>query len=167
MNDTEILVTVLRWYATHQRRLAACHLLYESKKAEKQSMSRLSSAYRLSLNVTEAKRVERAALRALAKVCMKVRGKQQNCWEDAAIVLPTNLLGNDLCDTPTKQVLEIGKASPSKQSHWAGATNALTRGPNSIQTPETLRLVGPTTPGGHQKWTGWRDETVLSPSIYC
>jgi hypothetical protein len=74
MNDREILAAALRWHTVHERRMAASSKLYEHKKAEKQRTGYFSSDCKLSLNVTEAKRVERAALRVLAKVCEKVRG---------------------------------------------------------------------------------------------
>jgi hypothetical protein len=77
MNDREILAACLRWHTTHERRMAASSRLYEHKKAEKQRTGYFSSAYDLSVEVTEAKRLERAALRALAKVCASVRTNQQ------------------------------------------------------------------------------------------
>jgi hypothetical protein len=83
MNNQEILASALRWHTTHQRRLAASAKLYEHKKAKKQSTGYFSSDYQLSLKVTEARRLERAALRQLAKLCEVVRGSQ---IDDAAEV---------------------------------------------------------------------------------
>jgi hypothetical protein len=89
MNDREILASTLRWHTTHQRRLAASAKLYEDKKAAKQSTGHFySSDCGLSLKVSEAKRVERAALRALAKVCANVRGNQLLVCDAEVVELP-------------------------------------------------------------------------------
>ena len=81
--DRAILAAALRWHTTHERRMAASSKLYEHKKAEKQRTGYFSSDYDLSLGVTEAKRPEQAALRALAAQCAKVRGTH---IDDAAVI---------------------------------------------------------------------------------
>ena len=95
MNDREILAAALRWHTTHLRRLAASAKLYAHRKAEKQSTGYFPSDYDLGLKVTEAKRVERAALRALAKVCANVRGDQLLVSDADVIELPALLLRLD------------------------------------------------------------------------
>jgi hypothetical protein len=92
MNDHEILGAALRWHTTQQFRLAASAKLYEHKKAQQQSTGYFSSDYDLRLRVTEAKRIELAALRALAKVCAKVRGNQQQVCDADVIDLPMVLI---------------------------------------------------------------------------
>jgi hypothetical protein len=88
MNDREILATAMRWHTTHQLRLSASANLYKHKQAQRRSTGYFSSDCELSRNVTEAKRIELAALRALAKVCEKVRGNQQQVCDADVIDLP-------------------------------------------------------------------------------
>jgi hypothetical protein len=95
MNDREILTAVLRWHTIHELRLAASAKLYAHRKAAKQAMGHFPSDYYLSLNVTEAKRIERAALRVLAKVCAKVRGNQRHVSEADVIDLSMLLMSVD------------------------------------------------------------------------
>jgi hypothetical protein len=92
MNDREFLATALRWQTTHQLRLAASRKLNAHKKAEKQRTGFFSSDYGLSRNVTEAKRIELAALRDLDKVCTKVRGNLQQVCDADVIDLPMKLI---------------------------------------------------------------------------
>lgn len=94
MNDHETLASALRWHTTHQSRLAASAKLYEHRKAARQSIGHYSSDYLLTLNVTEAKRVERAALRALAKVCANARGIQLQVCDAEVVELPMLMIGH-------------------------------------------------------------------------
>jgi hypothetical protein len=92
MNDREFLATALRWHTTHQLRLDASAKLYEHKQAQRRSTGYFSSDCDLSRNVTEAKRIELAALRDLDKVCTKVRGNLQQVCDADVIDLPMKLI---------------------------------------------------------------------------
>jgi hypothetical protein len=95
MFEREILAAVLRWHTSHVRRLAATAKLYEHSKAQRQTSGHSTSDLGLSANVIEAKRIERAALRALAKVCDGVRGSQHQVTDADVIELPVLRIGLD------------------------------------------------------------------------
>jgi hypothetical protein len=73
MNDREIVAAALRWHTAH-----AARLVVSAEKRREQQHSKQHRGYSSASSVTdkrhtEAKRLELAALRALAKACMKVR----------------------------------------------------------------------------------------------
>lgn len=94
MNDREILAACLRWHTAHARRLAigAEQRRYQSE--QKQRIGFGGSDYEISQRLTAAKRVELAALRVLAKLCAKVRGKQHQLSDAAVIDVPMRLTVN-------------------------------------------------------------------------
>ena len=71
MNDSEILTAALRWHTLHKSRLAVGADSNRFKREQKQRTGFGGSDYVLSARVTEAKRLELAALRQLAKACAK------------------------------------------------------------------------------------------------
>jgi hypothetical protein len=93
MFEREILAAALRWHTTHVRRLAASAKLYQYRKGQRQRTGYWSLEGDLSQRVTELKRLEQAALRALAKVCAGVRGSQQQVTDADVIDLPVLRIG--------------------------------------------------------------------------
>lgn len=82
MQDPELTTAALRWHTAHVRRLAVGA---EKRRLDKllkdEGLSVFSSAYsqqgKAARQLTELKRRELAALRALAKACSKQRGHLQ------------------------------------------------------------------------------------------
>jgi hypothetical protein len=93
MFEREIHAAALRWHTTHVRRLAATAQLYQFRKGQRQRTGYWSLEGDLSQRVTELKRLEQAALRALAKVCAGVRGSQHQVSDAHAIDLPVLRIG--------------------------------------------------------------------------
>lgn len=75
MINREILAAALRWHTAHTTRTEATTLSNRFKSEQKKLTGFGGADFKLSARVTAAKRVELAALRELAKVCAKVRGK--------------------------------------------------------------------------------------------
>ena len=76
MTDYEILTAALRWHTVHNTRLTISAESNRFKRDKKQRTGFGGSDYGLSIRVTEAKRVELAALRQLAEACAKARSRQ-------------------------------------------------------------------------------------------
>lgn len=92
MNDREILAACLRWHTAHARRLliGAEQRRYQSEQKLRTGFG--GSDYGVSQRLTAAKRVELAALRALAKLCEKVRSHQQQATDANVIDVPMRLI---------------------------------------------------------------------------
>lgn len=96
MNDREIVAAALRWQAARNRRLSIGTIKNRIDKDIKDSdfgvFSRLlTMQIDTDARLTEAKRLERATLRALAKACEKQRGRLGDV-EDADLVIDAKLL---------------------------------------------------------------------------
>ena len=94
-NDRTIAAAALRWHTAHARRLAIGAEKRRWDKAAKEDGSVWSSASAqasdAAARLTPAKRVELAALRALAKACEKER--ESRCQiEDAVLVVDVEVL---------------------------------------------------------------------------
>ncbi|WP_373989442.1 hypothetical protein [Duganella sp. BuS-21] len=83
MNDRELINAALQWHAAHVRRLAVGR---EKRRIDAQlkaggddgwNLQRIIQQNETGRQITELKRRELAALRALAKVCAKQRGHLQ------------------------------------------------------------------------------------------
>lgn len=85
MKDREILTAALRWHTAHTARMAATGASNRFKTESKQRTGFGGADCELSAKVTQAKRVELAALRELGRVCAKVRSGQKEV-DDAAEV---------------------------------------------------------------------------------
>jgi len=86
MNDRAILTAALRWHTAHTARMDASTASNRFKTDEKKRTGFGGADRELSARVTQAKRVELAALRELAKVCASVRDGQKQV-DDAAEVI--------------------------------------------------------------------------------
>lgn len=75
--DSEVIATCLRWHTANTHRLEVGAELRRYQLAQKQRTGFGGSDLEMSRRLTAAKRKELAALRALAKVCAKVRGEHQ------------------------------------------------------------------------------------------
>ena len=91
MNDREILAACLRWHTAHARRLVIGAEQRQYQKEQKERTGFGGSDYGISQRLTAAKRVELAALRALAKVCQKMRASQQQVSDANVIDVPMRL----------------------------------------------------------------------------
>ena len=98
MNDREILAACLRWHTLHVHRLEIGAEQRQYQKEHKQRTGFGGSDLEISCRLTAAKRVELAALRALAKVCAKVRGNQQRVTDADVIDVPMRLTCDRLTD---------------------------------------------------------------------
>lgn len=98
MTDREILAAALRWHTAHARRLEIGAEQRRFVLEQKQRTGFGGSDLEISRRLTAAKRVELAALRALAKVCAKVRGNQQQVTDADVIAVPMRLTCNRLTD---------------------------------------------------------------------
>jgi hypothetical protein len=92
MNDREILAACLRWHTAHVRRLEIGAELRRYRLEQKQRNGFGGSDYAIGKRLTAAKRPELAALRALAKLCAKVRGSH---IDDADVVDVPILIADD------------------------------------------------------------------------
>ena len=92
MNDREILATCLRWHTAHARRLEIGAEQRRFQLEQKQRNGFGGSDYEISQRLTAAKRVELAALRALAKVCQQMRTRQQQTTDANVIDVPMLLI---------------------------------------------------------------------------
>lgn len=110
MNDREILAACLRWHTAHVHRLEIGAVKRRMENAVKEAYDRNGfhpsdpgylDACRVRIaasdageRLTPARRTELAALRALAKVCAKVRGNQQQVSDanviDALVLITCN-----------------------------------------------------------------------------
>lgn len=82
-DSIDIATAALRWHTAYERRRAAGSAKRSADKALKESANRvvsgaLSRSVDASRRVTELKRQERAAMRALSKLCAKARGDLQD-----------------------------------------------------------------------------------------
>lgn len=93
MNDREILAAALRWHRAREIRLAAGTASNKFKTDQKKLKGFGGADRELSRRVTQAKRVELAALRELARVCAKVRDSQREI-DDASEVIDVKLIQN-------------------------------------------------------------------------
>ena len=97
LNDREILAACLRWHTAHARRLeigAENARRLKGERADYHNNSRQyfgPPSFETGPLVTAAKRVELAALRALAKVCAKVRSNQNDVADANVIDVPMRL----------------------------------------------------------------------------
>ena len=87
MNDREIAGAAMRWYKANTARL-----IVSAAKRREEQYSRLIRGYPIASTAidkshTEAKRLERSALRALAKVCARFQACQQEAT-DVIEILP-------------------------------------------------------------------------------
>ena len=98
MNDREILAACLRWHTAHARRLEVGAEQRRFQLEQKQRTGFGGSDYGISQRLTASKRVELAALRALAKVCATVRGNQQRVTDANVIDVPMRLTCKRLSD---------------------------------------------------------------------
>lgn len=88
LNDKQIIAACLRWHTTRLRRLDVGAELRKIREANKGVRPLLqTSDIDASRQLTEAKRVERAALKQLAALCEKVRASHRQA-DDAIEVLP-------------------------------------------------------------------------------
>lgn len=92
MNDREILAACLRWHTAHVRRLEIGAELRRYRLEQKQSTGFSGSDHAISQRLTAAKRPELAALRALAAICAKVRGRH---IDDADVMDVPVLIADD------------------------------------------------------------------------
>ena len=94
-NDRAIFTAALRWHTAHAKRLAIGAEKRRWEKAAKEECSVFSrargQAADAAARLTPAKRVELAALRALAKACEKERDSRHQI-EDAALVIDVKTL---------------------------------------------------------------------------
>ena len=88
MNDREILAAALRWHTLHVRRLEIGAEQRRYQAEQKQRTGFGGTDYGISQRLTAAKRPELAALRALAAICAKVRGNQQQVSDADVIDVP-------------------------------------------------------------------------------
>lgn len=96
MNDREILAACLRWHTARVHRLEIGAELRRYRVERKQRSDFGSSDYEIVRRLTAARRPELAALRALAAICVKVRGCQ---IEDADVInVPDQLTYDRLTD---------------------------------------------------------------------
>ena len=91
MNDREILAACLRWHTAHAHRLEIGAEQRRFVLAQKQRSGFGGSDLEISRRLTAAKRVELAAMRALAKVCQKMRASQQQVSDANVIDVPMRL----------------------------------------------------------------------------
>ncbi|MDO8248746.1 MAG: hypothetical protein Q7T78_03390 [Rhodoferax sp.] len=107
MNDREILAACLRWHTSHARRLEIGAAKRRLDTATKDAYERngvhpsdpgyldacrvRTAACEAGERLTPARRTELAALRALAKVCAKVRSCQQQVSDADVIDVPMRL----------------------------------------------------------------------------
>ncbi len=98
MNDREILAAALRWHTAHGCRMVigAEQRRYQSEQKQRTGFG--GSDLEISRRLTAAKRVELAALRALAKVCASVRGNQKHIVDAGVIDVPMRLTYDRLTD---------------------------------------------------------------------
>ena len=100
MNDREILAACLRWHTAHTHRLgigAENARRLKGERADYQNARREYSgppSLKTGPLLTAAKRRELAALRALAKVCQKMRTNMQEATDADAIDVPMRLTYN-------------------------------------------------------------------------
>ncbi|MBH1978494.1 MAG: hypothetical protein I8H67_09005 [Comamonadaceae bacterium] len=92
MNDREILAACLRWHTARARRLEIGAEQRRFVLEQKQRTGFGGSDLEISRRLTAAKRVELAALRALAAICAKVRGSH---IDDADVIDVPVLLTRD------------------------------------------------------------------------
>jgi hypothetical protein len=86
VNDREILVATLRWHTAHEARRAIGTEHNRFKTEQKKNTGFGGADYEISRRVTAAKRVELAALRELAKVCVRVRSNQKQVVDAKEII---------------------------------------------------------------------------------
>ena len=94
MNDREILAAALRWHTAHVRRL---EIGAEQRRYQQAQMKRTGfggSSCEIAERLTAAKRPELAALRALAGICAKERGKQRQVSDADVIDVPVRISYN-------------------------------------------------------------------------
>jgi hypothetical protein len=98
MNDREILAAALRWHTAHKRRLeiGAEQRRYQAEQKQRNGFG--GSDSEIGQRLTASKRVELAALRALAKVCAGVRGSQKHTVDADVIDVPMLLTCNRFTD---------------------------------------------------------------------
>ena len=103
MNDREILAACLRWHTAHVRRLEIGAEQRRYQREQKQRNGFGGSDYAIGQRLTAAKRPELAALRDLAKLCAKVRGRH---IDDADVVdVPVLIASDRLGDADTESIL--------------------------------------------------------------
>ena len=95
MNNREILVAALRWHTANVHRLEIGAEQRRYQQEQKQRTGFGGSDCAISQRLTVAKRIELAALRALAKACAKVRSSHIDdadviCDLRIALAGPTN-----------------------------------------------------------------------------
>lgn len=95
MNDREILAAALRWHTLHVRRLEIGAEQRRYQTEQKQRAGFGGSSVEIGQRLTAAKRPELAALRALAAICAKVRGSQQQVVDADVIDLPVLLIEHE------------------------------------------------------------------------
>ena len=88
MNDREILAACLRWHTANARRLEISAEQRRFQREQKQRTGFGGSDYEISRRLTAAKRIELAALRALAKACQVMRSSQQQVADADVIDVP-------------------------------------------------------------------------------
>ena len=107
MNDREILAAALRWHTAHVRRLEIGAIKRRMDNATKEAYDRngfhpsdpryleacrvRNAASDAAERLTPAKRTELAALRELAAICAKERGKQQQVSDADVIDVPVRI----------------------------------------------------------------------------
>lgn len=91
VNEREILVAALSWHTLHVRRLEISAEQRRYQAEQKQRTGFGGSDYGISQRLTAAKRPELGALRALAAICAKVRGSQQQVSDADVIDVPARL----------------------------------------------------------------------------
>ena len=98
MIDREILVAALRWHTAHDRRMVIGAEQRRYQLEQKQRAGFGGSSVEIGKRLTAEKRIELSALRALAKVCAKVRSCQQHVVDADVIDLPVLLPRNRFVD---------------------------------------------------------------------
>lgn len=94
MNDREILAAALRWHTARIHRLEIGAEQRRYQQAQMQRTGYGGSCCEIGGRLTAAKRLELAALRALAAICAKVRGNQQQVSDADVIDVPVRISYN-------------------------------------------------------------------------
>jgi len=93
MIDRQITAAALRWHTAHTKRLTIGAERRKEQQAAMQRIGYASASAATDKRLSEAKRIERAALRNLAKLCAKVRDSQHDVVDADVIDLPMLLIG--------------------------------------------------------------------------
>ena len=86
MSEREIVAAAIRWHKANTTRLIVSAEKRREQQHSKQTRGYATASTATDKHHTEAKRLELAALRALAKACAKVRGQQIDDVVDVSLL---------------------------------------------------------------------------------